>query len=90
MRRQDFDVLIESGLLTQVEQIVVESHRKLYLAEGKEWSRSIAYRWLRYEDPMPVERLAEGVEKLRKRSARFDPEAVEKVCANGAQIGFLI
>jgi hypothetical protein len=39
---------------------------------------------------MPVKRLAEGAKRLRRRSARFDPEAVEKACANGAQIGFLI
>jgi hypothetical protein len=90
MGQQDFDVLVKSGLLTQVEEIVVESHRKLYRAQGKEWSRPIAYRWLRYEDPMPVERLAEGAKRLRRRRARFEPEAVEKACANGAQIGFLI
>jgi hypothetical protein len=90
MGHQDFDVLVKSGLLAQVEEIVVDSHRRLYRAEGKEWSRPIAYRWLRYEDPMPVQRLAEGTKKLRRRGGRFDPEAVEKACANGAQIGFLI
>ena len=90
MGHQDFDVLVKSGLLTQVEEIVVDAHRDLYQAEGKDWSRPIAYRWLRYEDPMPVQRLAEGTKKLRGRGARFDPKAVEKACANGAQIGFLI
>jgi len=90
MGHQDFDVLVKSGLLTQVEEIVVDAHRDLYQAEGKDWSRPIAYRWLRYEDPMPVQRLAEGTKKLRRGGARFDPEAVEKACANGAQTGFLI
>ena len=90
MGHQDFDVLVKSGLLTQVEEIVVDAHRDLYQAEGKDWSRPIAYRWLQYEDPMPVQRLAEATKKLRRRGARFDPEAVEKACANGAQTGFLI
>jgi len=94
MGRQDFDLLVESGLLAQVEKIVVEAHRELYLAEGREWSRPIAYRWLRYEDPMPVSRLGEGRRKLRKRMSKtggkFDPEAVEKACALASERGFLI
>ena len=89
MGRQDFNMLVESGLLAEVEKIVVEAHRELYLAQGREWSRPIAYRWLRYEDPVPVTRLAEGVRKLRRRGGRFDAEAVEKACAKGSQKGFL-
>jgi hypothetical protein len=89
MGRQDFDLLISSGLLEQVEKIVVEAHRKLYLAEGREWSEAIAYRWLRYEDPMPVERLAEGAGKLRRRGGQFDPEAVDKACTEASKRGFL-
>jgi hypothetical protein len=89
MGRQDFDLLIGSGLLEQVEKIVVETHRMLYLAEGREWSRAIAYRWLRYEDPMPVARLAEGARRLRRRGGQFDPEAVDKACAEASKKGFL-
>lgn len=90
MGRQDFDVLVKSGLLGQVEKIVVDAHRELYLAQGREWSRPVAYRWLRYEDPMPVTRLAEGAKKLRRRGGKFDSEAVEKACAKASQEGFLI
>jgi hypothetical protein len=90
MGRQDFDVLVKSGLLGQVEKIVVAAHRELYLAQGREWSRPVAYRWLRYEDPMPVTRLAEGAKKLRRRGGKFDSEAVEKACAKASQEGFLI
>jgi hypothetical protein len=94
MGRQDFDLLVKSGLLAQVEKIVVEAHRELFLAEGRQWSRPIAYRWLRYEDPMPVARLAEGTRRLRKRmrqtGGQFDREAVDKACAEGAKRGFLI
>jgi hypothetical protein len=89
MGRQDFNTMVESGLLAEVEKIVVEAHRDLYLAQGREWSRPIAYRWLRYEDPVPVTRLAEGVRKLRRRRGRFDAQAVEKACVKGSQKGFL-
>jgi hypothetical protein len=89
MDRQDFDLLVTSGLLAQVEKIVVEAHRKLYLEEGREWSRPIAYRWLRYEDPMPVTRLAEGTKRLRRRGGKFDPEAVDKACAKASKKGYL-
>jgi hypothetical protein len=89
MGNQDFDLLVESGLLAQVEEIVVGAHRKVYLAEGREWSRPIAYRWLRYEDPMPVARLADGTRRLRRRGGQFDPEAVDKACAEAVKRGFL-
>ncbi|HYR49371.1 MAG TPA: hypothetical protein VES90_04225 [Candidatus Eisenbacteria bacterium] len=89
MGRQDFDLLVTSGLLAQVEKIVVEAHRKLYLDEGREWSRPVAYRWLRYEDPMPVTRLAEGAKRLRRRGAEFDAKAVDKACSEASQKGFL-
>ena len=90
MGRQDFDLLVNSGLLANVEKIVVEAHRELYLVEGREWSRPIAYRWLRYEDPMPVTSLAEGVRKLRRRGGgKFDPEAVDKACTEASQMGYL-
>jgi len=89
MGRQDFDVLVKSGLLAEIENVVVEAHRDLYLAEGKEWSRPIAYRWLRYEDPMPVSRLLEGTKRLMRRDGRFDSKAVEKACVLASQMGFL-
>ena len=63
MGRQDFQLLVESGLLSQVEQIVVDGHRALHESKGLAWSPPIAFRWLRYEDPEPVARLAEGHKK---------------------------
>jgi hypothetical protein len=89
MSRQDFAQLVESGLLSQVEKIVVEGHRRLYLATGQEWSRPIAYRWLRYEDPMPVARLIDGTRRLRRRGVRFDGDAVDKACVKASKRGFL-
>jgi hypothetical protein len=89
MARQDFQLLVESGLLSQVEQIVVESHRTLYATEDRGWSPPIAYRWLRYEDPMPVARLVDGTKRLRRRGAEFNPGAVEKACAKASNRGFL-
>jgi len=89
MARQDFQFLVDSGLLSEVEKIVLESHRRLYEAEGKEWSRPIAYRWLRYEDPVPVARLLDGTKRLRRRLSEFSSPAVEKVCTDAAKKGFL-
>ena len=89
MAGEDFHSLVESGLLRQVEEIVVASHQKLYLAEGKEWSAPVAYRWLLYEDPMPVDRLLEGTKRLRGRGADFDADAVDKACQKASKKGFL-
>jgi len=50
----------EPSLLRQVEEIVIKAHRQLYEVEGRAWSKPIAYRWLRFEDPMPVTRLRRG------------------------------
>ena len=89
MERQEFQELAESGLLEKVEQIVVEGHRTLSESEGLAWSPPMAYRWLRYEDPEPVSRLAEGAQRLRERGLAFDADAVEKACAEASQKGFL-
>jgi hypothetical protein len=89
MGRQDFQLLVESGLLSQVEQVVVDGHRTLHESKGIAWSPSLAYRWLRYEDPEPVARLAEGTKKLRRRGVEFDAGAVDKACAEAVRKGFL-
>jgi hypothetical protein len=89
MSRQDFALLVETGLLSQVEQIVVEGHRSLYSAQGREWSPPVAYRWLRYEDPTPVARLIDGTKRLRRRGVVFDAEAVDKACVEASKRGFL-
>lgn len=86
MSTQPFEEM--AGLLPEVEQIVLDAHRRLYAGQGKPWSRPIAYHWLRYEDPMPVERLAEGVEKLLEAGAAFDADAVDKACAQAVNRGF--
>ena len=88
MALQEFQDLVANGLLRQVEDIVIEGHRKLYAAEGKEWSPPIAYRWLRYEDPMPVERLLDGTKRLRRRGVEFNRDAVEKVTQEASKKGF--
>lgn len=80
----------EPSLLRQVEGIVVESHRQLYAAQGRAWSKPIAYHWLRYEDPLPVARLQDGVRRLRRRGVSFGAEAVDKACAKAGENGFLI
>ncbi len=88
MAGQEFQAV--SLLLPAVEAAVLDAHRKLFEKDGVPWSRPIAYRWLRYEDPRPIERLREGVDKLAASGARFDPEAVEKACAEAEKLGFSI
>lgn len=86
MSGQEFETLV--GLLPAVEDAVLDAHHRLYAAEGRSWSRPIAYHWLHYEDPMPVERLREAVEKLARRGAEFDAVAVDKACKQAVSEGF--
>jgi hypothetical protein len=90
MAGRDFSTLAGDGggLLQTVEAIVVDSHRHLYASQGRPWSRALAYRWIRYEDPMPVERLAEAVDRLSEMGATFDADAVEKACKEAVKTGF--
>jgi hypothetical protein len=90
MAEQDFAAVTagEPSLLRQVEEIVVESHRRLYELERQAWSKPIAYHWLRFEDSMPLARLLDGVKRLKRRAATFDPDAVDKVCKEAAKGGF--
>jgi len=89
MAGQDFANLVSTGLLKDVEEIVVDAHRTVYARAAQPWSRPAAYRWLRYEDPAPVARLAEGVRRLRKKGANFDAGAVDKACAKARKRGVL-
>jgi len=89
MEGREFAELVDSGLMRQVEEIVVEGHRQLSRPDARVWSRPAAYRWLRYEDPAPVARLGEGVRKLRRRGVRFGTEAVDKACVTASRMGFL-
>jgi hypothetical protein len=90
MAEQDFARVTEGepSLLRLVEDIVIESHRRLYEGHGQAWSKPIAYHWLRFEDPMPLARLLDGVNRLRRRAATFDPDAVDNVCRKAAKSGF--
>ena len=84
MAGQDFASLVQAGLLRDVEQLTVRA----YLAAHPGASRPDAYHWLRYEDPDPIARLADGVRKLRRAGATFDAEAVDKACAEASKLGY--
>jgi hypothetical protein len=92
MARQDFAKISagEPSLLRQVEEIVIASHQRMYEAQGhlEPWSKPVAYRWLRFEDPEPVARLQEGLKELRRRVSDIDPDAVEKVSQEATKGGF--
>ena len=85
MARAPFERLVDSGLLKDVEEIVVRA----YLDANPRSSRPDAYRWLRYEDPEPVARLSDGVRTLVSGGAVFDAEAVDKACAKARKLGLL-
>jgi hypothetical protein len=85
MAVQDFGRLVAGGLLRDVERIVIDAYCEVH----PEASMPDAYRWLRYEDPEPVDRLREGAGKLRVMGARFDAGAVDKACAKAAKMGYL-
>ena len=84
MAAQDFATLARSGLLRDAERITVQA----FLDAHPGQTHPQAYRWLRYEDPEPVARLAEGVKKLRSEGAKFDAEAVDKACAEASKLGY--
>jgi hypothetical protein len=85
MAGQDFETLLDSGLLKDVEEIVVATFLEVHAGAG----RPAAYRWLRYEDPDPVERLAEGARKLIDGGAYFSAQPVDKACAKASKLGYL-
>jgi len=90
MALQDFSEMTagDPSLLRQVELIVLDGHRRLYMADGKPWSEPIAYHWLHYEDAQPVARLAEGLRRLLRRRITVDAGAVDKACAEARRRGF--
>ncbi len=90
MARQEFTELTagDPSLLRQVELIVLDSHRRLYQAQGKPWSEPIAYHWLHYEDAQPVARLADGLRRLLRQRVKVDADAVDKACAEARRRGF--
>jgi len=85
MAGQEFATLVESGLLRDVEEIVVAAFLEVHPGSG----RAAAYRWLRYEDPAPVDRLAEGGRKLIDGGADFGALPVDKACAKASKLGYL-
>jgi hypothetical protein len=90
MALQDFSEMTagDPSLLRQVELIVLDGHRRLYMAQGKSWSEPIAYHWLHYEDPHPLARLIDGLRRLLRQRIKVDADAVDKACADARRRGF--
>jgi hypothetical protein len=77
MTAQPFERLLEGDppLLGSVETIVVGAHRDWYEASGRtDWTEPKAYRWLHFEDPDPVARLADAVRRLAPELAVRESE----------------
>ena len=89
MAEQPFDRLLEGNpsLLRRVEQMVVDAHRTWSESDGRDWSEPKAYRWLHYEDPHPVDRLADG---LRRLGATVDlpPDALSAAVQAARDLGY--
>lgn len=82
MASQPFERLLEGDppLLGAVEAIVVAAHHDWYSASGRiDWTEPTAYRWLHYEDPDPVARLADGVRRLGPQLVPREPEVAALV-----------
>ena len=82
MAEQPFERLLEGDppLLRSVEAIVVGNHRDWYTLTGRsDWSEHKAYHWLRYEDPDPVARLADGVRRLHLAGVQPPQASVDAV-----------
>ena len=82
MAEQPFERLLEGdpALLRSVEAIVVEAHHNWYSAGGRlDWSLPKAYRWLQFEDPDPVARLADGVRRLQVEGIEPRQASVDEV-----------
>jgi len=74
MRAQPFES-VSPEMLEGVERLVVEEHRVLFSnVLGEPWSRPVAYRWIRYEDPDPIGQLIAATERMDEEWARH-PEA---------------
>ena len=64
MRSQPFEAVREL-LLEPLERLVVADHAALHRDRlGEEWSPPAAYRWIRYEDPAPIDRLLDATRRL--------------------------
>ena len=78
----------EPSLLRLVENAVVDLHRRWYRVDGRAWSEPVAYRWLHYEDPDPVARLAEGLQRLTDRGVEADAGLVNLAVAAARALGY--
>jgi hypothetical protein len=78
MRAQPFES-VSSALLEGVERLVVEEHRVLFAEVlSQPWSRPVAYRWIRYEDPDPIGQLIAASERLDEEWGRHPEVAAQR------------
>ena len=90
MAAQPFDRLLEGNpsLLRRVERMVVDAHRRWSESDGlDDWSEPKAYRWLRYEDPDPVDRLADGLRRLGA-TVELPPDALSAAVKAARDLGY--
>ncbi len=90
MAAQPFDRLLEGdpSLLRRVELLVVDAHRRWSESSGRhDWSEPKAYHWLRYEDPDPVARLADGLRRLGNE-VEIPPDTLSPALKTASDLGY--
>ena len=90
MAAQPFDRLLEGdpSLLRRVELVVVDAHRRWSESRGqRDWSEPQAYQWLRYEDPDPIARLADGLRRLGNE-VEIPPVALSPALKTASDLGY--
>lgn len=90
MGGQSFDSMVagEPSLLRLVENAIIDAHRRRYARDGRAWSEPVAYRWLRYEDPDPIARLADGLRRIVAEGGEVDAELTGRAVASARELGY--
>lgn len=90
MAVQPFERMVEGAdpLLAMAEGVVVDAHRRWRQDLLNEtWTVASAYRWLHFEDPEPVRRLIDGVDRLAAL-VEVDQDALRQLLAGAAVRGY--
>lgn len=90
MARQPFELMVEGGdpLLASAERVVLDAHRRWREDRLQQtWTAAAAYRWLRFEDPDPVRRLIDGVDRLA-RVVEVDQDALGVLIERAHLLGY--
>ena len=78
----------EPSLLRLVENAIIDAHRRRFALDGRVWTEPAAYRWLRYEDPDPIARLADGLHRIVAEGGEIDAGLAGRAVASARELGY--